>query len=178
MTSLLPCPAEDSTNCYWLATDAGNGEGTSFIDFDGTAYYPEGVTASPDGESVNYTFDPNVDIFSLAEHFDDTIICASDEIGMTVCNVYTGLDSNGHPVAEETETETEDDSYVASPPVTEVHTPAHTETGTATAAPTPPPLPNTGNDFDPLMGLGFGLVLVFVGLSAWAIETVKKGRRS
>ncbi len=164
MTSLFPCPVEDAQNCYWDATSAGNGEGTSFIDFGGTAYYPEDVSPAADGESINFTFDPNVDIFSLAEPFDDTIICWSDEIGMTVCNVYTGLDSNGHPVA--------DDSYVASPPTTTV------ETETATAAPTPIPdsLPNTGNDFDPFLGIGIGAVLVFVGLSAWAIDKVKKGR--
>lgn len=33
------CAQEDSTNCYWDATIRGNGQGNSFIDVDGTAYY-------------------------------------------------------------------------------------------------------------------------------------------
>jgi hypothetical protein len=28
---LPPCAAEDSDNCYWLASERGNGEGTSFV---------------------------------------------------------------------------------------------------------------------------------------------------
>ena len=38
---LGPCPTEDSANCYWDATVSGNGQGTSFVDIDGVAYYPE-----------------------------------------------------------------------------------------------------------------------------------------
>lgn len=36
--SLPPCPTEDSRNCYWDATERGNGRGKSFYDVDGTAY--------------------------------------------------------------------------------------------------------------------------------------------
>lgn len=39
--TLTPCEYEDSRNCYWDADVAGNGEGVSFIDVDGVAYYPE-----------------------------------------------------------------------------------------------------------------------------------------
>lgn len=34
-----PCATEDSANCFWDASAAGNGIGTSFIDANGTAYY-------------------------------------------------------------------------------------------------------------------------------------------
>lgn len=34
-----PCAMEDSANCYWDAASRGNGEGTSFVDIEGTAYY-------------------------------------------------------------------------------------------------------------------------------------------
>ena len=34
-----PCPNEGSANCYWDAAAQGNGQGTSFIDVGGTAYY-------------------------------------------------------------------------------------------------------------------------------------------
>lgn len=33
------CPTEDSANCVWNAATMGNGQGNSFIDIDGTAYY-------------------------------------------------------------------------------------------------------------------------------------------
>lgn len=35
----LECATEDSTNCYWDATTQGNGQGRSFVDINGTAYY-------------------------------------------------------------------------------------------------------------------------------------------
>lgn len=35
---LGPCPTEDSANCYWDATERGNGLGRSFIDRQGTLY--------------------------------------------------------------------------------------------------------------------------------------------
>lgn len=38
---LPPCAQEDSQNCYWDATKMGNGEGTSFINWNGIYYYPE-----------------------------------------------------------------------------------------------------------------------------------------
>ena len=34
-----PCATEDSSNCYWLATDQGNGLGHSFVDIAGVTYY-------------------------------------------------------------------------------------------------------------------------------------------
>lgn len=37
---ILPsCATEDSTNCVWNADTQGNGQGRSFIDLDGIAYY-------------------------------------------------------------------------------------------------------------------------------------------
>lgn len=39
VVTLTPCATEDSTNCYWDATTHGNGQGRSFIDVDGTAYF-------------------------------------------------------------------------------------------------------------------------------------------
>lgn len=40
-TPITPCPTEDSMNCYWDATLSGNGEGRSFLDIDGLAYYAD-----------------------------------------------------------------------------------------------------------------------------------------
>lgn len=37
--TLQNCEFEDSTNCFWNATEQGNGLGQSFIDIDGVAYY-------------------------------------------------------------------------------------------------------------------------------------------
>lgn len=33
------CPTEDSSNCLWIATQHGNGQGATFLDINGTAYY-------------------------------------------------------------------------------------------------------------------------------------------
>lgn len=33
------CDTEDSVNCVWNANVQGNGQGNSFIDVNGTAYY-------------------------------------------------------------------------------------------------------------------------------------------
>jgi hypothetical protein len=38
--SLPACAEEDSTNCYWDAQSRGNGKGTSFVNLNGTTYYP------------------------------------------------------------------------------------------------------------------------------------------
>lgn len=35
------CITEDSHNCYWDANVQGNGQGNSFLDINGTAYYAE-----------------------------------------------------------------------------------------------------------------------------------------
>jgi hypothetical protein len=37
--SVPPCPAEDSSNCYWDAQARSNGAGRSFLDIGGTALY-------------------------------------------------------------------------------------------------------------------------------------------
>jgi len=40
MVGRLPdCEYEDSSDCRWVASESGNGEGQSFIDIDGTVYY-------------------------------------------------------------------------------------------------------------------------------------------
>lgn len=36
------CAQEDSANCVWDARIRGNGQGDSFIDVNGTAYYGKG----------------------------------------------------------------------------------------------------------------------------------------
>lgn len=36
---LPPCATEDSSNCVWDSRVQGNGQGNSFVDVDGTAYY-------------------------------------------------------------------------------------------------------------------------------------------
>ena len=36
---LLPCVTEDSDNCWWDATEHGNGEGLSFVVIDGKVTY-------------------------------------------------------------------------------------------------------------------------------------------
>lgn len=38
-TGMVDCPFEVSTNCYWDAERLGNGEGESFVDVNGKAYY-------------------------------------------------------------------------------------------------------------------------------------------
>lgn len=37
--AIVPCATEDSTNCVWDSRVQGNGQGASFIDINGTAYY-------------------------------------------------------------------------------------------------------------------------------------------
>jgi hypothetical protein len=36
---LRDCPAEDSRNCSWDASERGNGAGRDFIDLNGKVYY-------------------------------------------------------------------------------------------------------------------------------------------
>lgn len=45
-SQLPPCEFEDSQNCYWDASERGNGVGNDFIDVDGVVTYttPEVVT--------------------------------------------------------------------------------------------------------------------------------------
>jgi len=38
MTTLAPCPTEDSTNCFWDAPNVGNGLGTGFVDINGVLF--------------------------------------------------------------------------------------------------------------------------------------------
>lgn len=65
ITYLDPCPTEDSTNCYYDAQTAGNGQGQSFIDIAGTTHLLNQPAdsyilaaavnpASPTGYSVAY----------------------------------------------------------------------------------------------------------------------------
>lgn len=42
LTSLPPCEFEDSPNCSWDASGAGNGMGTDFFDLNGMVFYWEG----------------------------------------------------------------------------------------------------------------------------------------
>ncbi|WP_217181589.1 hypothetical protein [Streptomyces sp. AC495_CC817] len=56
MIPLDPCPTEDSTNCFWDATQSGNALGESFFNYDGThvliqvpnGYYIEAVHVDPE----------------------------------------------------------------------------------------------------------------------------------
>lgn len=46
---LVPCEEEDSRECYWFADERGNGDGVSFVDINGVAYYAEQpATPAPD----------------------------------------------------------------------------------------------------------------------------------
>ena len=36
---LPTCPTEDSANCIWRADERGNGQGRSFIDYNGHSYF-------------------------------------------------------------------------------------------------------------------------------------------
>lgn len=38
---IMPCIEEDSRNCQWNADVVGNGEGRSFIDYNGRVFYAE-----------------------------------------------------------------------------------------------------------------------------------------
>jgi len=38
--TLPPCASEDSDNCYWDASERGNGQGTDFVALNGMVYYP------------------------------------------------------------------------------------------------------------------------------------------
>ena len=65
-SELAPCEFEDSANCYWDSSERGNGQGDSFVDVDGTAYYvgvhtecltaPETCVIAEDGSMVGQTF--------------------------------------------------------------------------------------------------------------------------
>jgi hypothetical protein len=40
--TIPPCPTEDSDDCYWDATQHGNGKGRSFVYIGGHTYFAEG----------------------------------------------------------------------------------------------------------------------------------------
>lgn len=41
--TLPRCESEDQlSNCYWDASEQGNGKGTDFVVIDGVVFYPEG----------------------------------------------------------------------------------------------------------------------------------------
>ncbi len=76
ITYLPACPTEDSTDCYWDATQPGNGYGNSFVDIDGTAHtltVPDGhyvldvaLSPAPQGFSVAYQEYPVLPEFTVA----------------------------------------------------------------------------------------------------------------
>lgn len=39
LRSIPSCEVEDSQDCFWDAGTSGNGDGQSFVDIGGTAYY-------------------------------------------------------------------------------------------------------------------------------------------
>lgn len=52
MTTILlpPCDTEDSTNCFWDASHSGNGQGSSFWNYEGTTvFFDVPATATPVG---------------------------------------------------------------------------------------------------------------------------------
>lgn len=56
VAGLPACEFEDSQNCVWDAENSGNGEGNSFVDIDGTAYYFDYIDVyANDGFSVDCT---------------------------------------------------------------------------------------------------------------------------
>lgn len=147
MSTLPPCEYEDSADCYWNAGSMGNGDGISFIDLGGTAYYAETVTPAADGMSHDFVFDPNSPIVTVTPP--DGVLCYTSLDGMFTCNVFTGR-----------EVTPDDDSYVPSPPT-------GTETTTTTVA-TPPTTPDglaeTGmTDATVSAALFLGLVLLATG---------------
>ena len=44
---LPPCEYEDSSDCYWLATERGNRKGNSFVDIDGLLFTWDGKIETP-----------------------------------------------------------------------------------------------------------------------------------
>ena len=92
ITYLPPCPTEDSTDCYWDATQQGNSTGQSFATYQGhTVTYdvPEGTyvldvavsPASPTGFSVAYQEFPSFD-FTIAPAYDVTPIVIMVAVGL------------------------------------------------------------------------------------------------
>lgn len=57
-----PCEFEDSENCYWDAATMGNGEGASFVDVSGTAYYEEAMTEAVTEVEPNVVAVPEVNV--------------------------------------------------------------------------------------------------------------------
>lgn len=160
MTYFPACELEDSPNCYWDATSAGNGEGVSFIDVDGFVFYADDVYPGPTGEDLVWAFPADSSLSEITDSLPETVICGMDLDGDSyLCSIT---------IDPSTITDTTD-SYVASPPTTTV-----TETTTTTVTDTPPSLAETGNDFDPILGIGWGVLLIFVGLSAVFINRRSK----
>lgn len=54
-TFIGPCELEDSTNCYWNAPTMGNGEGSSFVNLDGTITYIDGCAPGQGLPAVDIT---------------------------------------------------------------------------------------------------------------------------
>lgn len=162
MSTLPPCEYEDSANCYWNATSAGNGQGTSFIDLGGTAYYADTVTPANDGMSVNFTFpgdSPIIDLYPSS--FPDGVLCWTDLADNFVCNVFTGRE-----VTPDDDTE----SYVPTPP-----TGTETTTETETVV-TPPALAETGSDFAHLPPSAWVLPIILVAAGALLLLGTNRNR--
>jgi hypothetical protein len=93
--SPLPaCESEDSANCIWDAGVEGNGMGTSFVDIDGTAYYPDTIPApAPGPDTTPETWVPGTADTVTAE--DGTWVAAD---GTTGCNPGAECDKVNAPV--------------------------------------------------------------------------------
>lgn len=83
--TLPPCESEDSRDCYWDAGERGNGEGVSFVDIDGTAYYPaatdDEVSQGGTGEVVNEDeelADGEIASGPVTEYDERTLICGTE----------------------------------------------------------------------------------------------------
>ncbi len=171
MTNYFPeCELEDSPNCYWDASSAGNGVGHSFIDVDGFVFYADDVYPGPTGEDTIWVFPADTSLSEITDSLPETVICGMDLDGDSyLCSIT--LDPS--TITDTTDTA---DSYVATPP-TPTETTTETESTTVTVTPPPSTLAETGNDFDPFIGLGIGAILIFVGASAYMIDRIKKVRR-
>lgn len=50
--ALPACEMEDSDNCYWDASERGNGQGKDFKTLDGVTYYADGTVLAPEVEAA------------------------------------------------------------------------------------------------------------------------------
>lgn len=92
MTDILPCPTEDSDNCYWNAATMGNGQGQSFVNIDGvTTYCQPGELLAEDLSCVSPTFyAPEVITEAPVETYTETVQVMPEVMPETLA--ATGLD--------------------------------------------------------------------------------------